>query len=200
MAALTETQMLNFALGQIGADRITAIDDGSVNANYCQDFYAPLRTQLLRGHHWNFAETRAMLSAEPTPPLFEYAFAYPLPADCLKLKEYNGSALDTSVLPDGVLVTRFFKIEGRKLLSNDGEVYIVYVRDVTDVNQWDSLFYMVLTTWLAGLLAGAITKNIQRRDALIREAVNLLLPMAVAVDGQEGDVKPIRVDDLLWGR
>jgi hypothetical protein len=192
--------MLNFALSQIGAERITGIDDGSVNANYCQDFYPPLRMSLLRSHHWNFAEGRVVLASEATPPLFEYAFSYPLPTDCLKLKEYNGSALDTSVLPDGVLVTRFFKIEGRKLLSNDGEVNIVYVRDVTDPNQWDALFFMVITTWLSGLLAGAITKNINRRDALIREAVNLLLPIATAVDGQEGDIRPIRVDDLLWGR
>ena len=200
MPALTETQMLNFALGSIGADRIAAIDDGSINANYCLDFYPPLRTGLLRSHNWNFAEHRVALVAEATAPLFEYAFAYPLPSDCLRLKEYNGSALDTSVLPDGILVTRFFKIEGRKIFSNDGVVNIVYVRDVTDPNQWDSLFFMVITTWLAGLLAGAITKDLRRREALIREAVTLALPMALAVDGQEMEVKPIRSDDLIWGR
>jgi hypothetical protein len=192
--------MLNFALGQIGAERVTAIDDGSINADYCKDFYPPLRQSLLRSHHWNFAEHRAALAAEVAIPLFEYAFSYPLPSDCLKLKEYNGSALDTSVLPDGILVTRFFKIEGRKLFSNDGQVNIVYVRDVTDPNQWDALFYMVITTWLSGLLAGAITKDMRRRDALIKEAVNLFLPIASAVDGQEMEVRPIRVDDLLWGR
>jgi len=28
----------------------------------------------------------------------------------------------------------------------------------------------------------------------------VLLPMALAVDGQEGSVEPFVTDDLLWGR
>ena len=94
----SETDFLNDALGQIGAARITAIDDGSVNANHCSTFYGPLRRSVLRSHHWNFAETRVELAQDVAPPAFEFAFAYTLPADLLKIKEYFGTNPDTTAL------------------------------------------------------------------------------------------------------
>lgn len=197
----SETDCLNDALAQIGAVAITAIDDGSVNANYCQRLYPALRQSLLRSHHWNFALTRIALAQNAIAPVFEFAFAYTLPADCLKVKEYNGASVDTSNLSLYELAAAGrFAIEGRTLLSNDGQVKIVYVRDVTDPNQWDALFYQVVATWLAGKLAHAITKDHAKGTELIRGAIGLLLPMATAVDGQEGTVTPFRVDELLWGR
>src|SRR3990167_5668634 len=174
----SQTDLLNDALGQIGAARITAIDDGSINANHCQTFYPALRRGLLRSHHWNFAEARVQLAQDAVGPVFEYTFSYTLPAD----------------------LWRMFKVEGRKLLSNDGEVKIVYVQDVTDPNLWDAIFYQTIAAWLASKLASAISKDAKLSQALLIEATRVLLPLALAVDGQESLVTPFIVDDLMWGR
>jgi|SRR3989304_7130698 len=195
----SETDLLNDSLSQIGANRITGIDDGSVNANHCLTLYPSLRKALLRSHHWNFAEHRAELAQNVTPPLFEFSFSYTLPSDSLKVKEYNGSSLDTTNLTLFDVLERF-KIEGRNLFTNDGEVKIVYIQDITDPNVWDPLFYQVLASWLASKLAMAITKNVEMSRSLLEDAVNILLPFAVAVDGQEGTITPFRSDDLIMGR
>lgn len=196
----SETDLLNDSLGQIGAARITAIDDGSVNANHCQTFYPALRDSRLRSHHWKFSKTRVELAQDATPPLFEFAFAYTLPANSLKIIEYNGANLDTSNLSLFEAAALFrFKIEGRKLLTNDGVVKIVYLARVTDPNVWDGLFYQGLTAELASKLASAIAKDDKKSLALLQKAEHLF-SIAMAVDGQEGSVEPFRVDNLLWGR
>lgn len=198
------TDLLNGSLGLIGASRITNIDDGSVNANHCKVFYPSLLDSLLRMNHWNFATGRANLVAAVAPPLFEFAFSYPLPADLLKVREYNGTILSNAVLSswwwfNGTYVQRY-TIEGRNLLSNEGVVQITYTARVTDPNIWDSLFYQTMMHWLGSLLANAIPKDSRKATALMQQAVQVLLPQALAADGQEGTVTPFIADDLIWGR
>lgn len=201
----SETDLLNDALSQCGATPITAIDDGSINANHCQRFYPPLRDALLRMHHWNFALKWVQLAQDVTPPVAEFAYAYTLPADCLKVVNYGGSATAISslslIFPDsGIRVVTRYKVQGRKLVSNDGTVYIQYLRRVTNPDEWDAGFYQAVSTWLASKLAMAITKDIRLSTGLLAQARDILLPLATAVDGQEGSIEPYVVDDLLWGR
>lgn len=196
----SETDLLNDALGQIGAAAITAIDDGSINAVHCSVFYPPLRRALLRSHFWNFAEARTSLVASATTPAFEFAFAYPLPSDYLRLKTYNGANLDTSTVNELFWIQQMFKIEGREILTNDGEVKIIYIRDVLDPNVWDTLFYQAMAAWLASKLATAITKDAKLSSMLLSSASNVMMPQALAVDGQEGVVQPLISDSLTWGR
>ena len=201
----TETDVCNEALGLIGQSPITAIDDGSIPANRCLQFYAPLRDALLRSHHWNFALKWVQLAQDVTPPVAGFTFAYTLPADCLKVVNYGGS-LPTSpttivsyIDPYQRTVVRY-KIEGRKLVSNDGVAYIQYLRQVTNPAEWDGLFYQVVATWLASKLAGSLAKDPKMSAALLAQATNMIMPLALAVDGQEGSIEPYVVDDLIWGR
>ncbi len=191
----SETDLLNDALGQIGASPITAIDDGSLNANYCKRFYPALLDSLIRAHHWNWALKRIELAQDATAPLFGYAYSYTLPSDCLKVVEFNGANTSTTTLPLNI----FFKIEGRALLTNDGTVKIGYLSRVTDPNIWDGLFYQAIAAWLASKLASAITKDTRKGMELLAEAQSIFSE-ATSVDGQEGTVQPIITDDLTWGR
>lgn len=197
----SQTDLLNGALGMIGANKITAIDDGSINANHCLIFYPSLRKGLLRSHHWNFASGRVELAQDITTPAFEFAFQFSLPSDFLKIKEYNGADIDTSNLSlfEAAEPGRYV-IEGNKLLCNEASVKITYVKDVTDANLFDGIFYQLIQTWLASQLASAITKDMKMSTNLLAQAVDVLLPQAVGVDGQEGTVIPQIVDDLRWGR
>src|SRR3989304_6401501 len=169
-----EVDVFNVALSKIGAEPVDNVNDGSINAAHCNRLYPPLRKALLRSPHWNFAEDRAELVQGATPA-FEFSFSYGLPPDLLKIKEYNGESLDTSNLLLTQILKRF-KIEGRLLLTNDGEVKIVYVKDVKNPDQWASLFYQTITTWLASDLALAIAKDENKSDKLLKEAMGYWLP------------------------
>lgn len=202
-AVTTETQLFNDALGQAGGcQRITAIDDGSVNANHCLTFYGPLRDGLLRSHFWNFALVWKELAQITPDPTIGYAFSYQLPPDWLRTKDYAGTQptgyytwwFDSSVRK---LVS--YKIEGRTLRSNDGQAFLQYVRRVTNPAEWDAMFYQAVATLLASKLVLAIRKEPKMAMALSAEGERLLL-LAMAVDGQEGSVEPTIVDDLIWGR
>lgn len=202
----SETDLLNDSLGQIGATPITAIDDGTINANHCQRFYPALRDGLLRTTHWNFAIRRAVLAQEAATPAFEFAYSYALPGNpyCLKVVQYYGATPSTGTGTDLTLLEALqfskWKVEGRHLLTNDGEVEIVYIARVTNPDEWDSIFYQLVSTWLAAKLANAIPKDHAMATALLKQAVDLLLPLAAAVDGQEGSVETLQSNELIEGR
>ena len=181
-AALSEVDVLNAALLKIGADTITGIDDGSVNAERCKILYPPLRRAHLRMHHWNFAERRATLAQALPAPEFEFAFRYPLPPNALKLKEYNGTQVDTSQFIEGFFIANRFKIEGREVFTNDGEVRIVYVADIDDPNLWDPLFYQAMVHLLGADLADAIPHDPAKAKNLLERGANFWLPIASAKD------------------
>jgi len=197
----SETDLLNDALGQIGAARVTAIDDGSINANHCQTFYPPLRDGALRAAKWNFTLKRVELAQDATGPEFEFAYSYTLPTDCLRVWEYYGANPSTTTIPTALVQSVApWKIEGRKLVTNDAEVKILYGARLTNPDVWDALFYQYLTTHLASKLASAIPKDERKANSLLDQAIRVLLPMALASDGQEGSVEPFVTDELLWGR
>lgn len=200
----SETDLLNDALGQIGATPVNAIDDGSVNANHCQRFYPALRDGLLRTADWNFASQRVELAQEATAPVFEFAYSYALPGDYLRVREYyggspsSGDGTDLALLEARRLLK--WKVEGKKILTNDGEVFIRYTARITNPDIWDPIFYQCVSAWLASKLANAITKDHKKATALLQQAVDILLPLAAAVDGQEGSVDRLESVELIEER
>lgn len=194
-----ETDFLNDALGQVGASAISAIDDGSTNAEYCRRFWPPLRRAMIRSHHWNFAMHRIALAQDnTTPPVYGFALSYSLPAGYLKIVEYNGApaAVNEVVLPAFPLISRY-EIEGGKLLTNDIQVFVKYLKDETNPDIWDPLFYQAASSWLASKLVAAIQKSEKMATLKLREAMEIFLPLAMAVDGQEGTEVASVIDDLL---
>ena len=201
----SEADLINDALTQIGANTIVGIDDGTTNANHAKRLYPALRDDLQRLVHWRFNAARIELAQDAIPPLFEFAFQYTLPADLLKVREFNGNLISTTAISlfhgHGHHLEQFrFKIEGRKLLTNMGEAKIVYSRREEDPTLFDPMFYQLLATWLGSKLALAITKDETKATAMLKAAVEVLMPMAVAVDGQEGSVSPYVSDELIRGR
>lgn len=198
----SEVDLANDALSQIGGSPITALDDGSTNANYCQRFYLPLLEANIRKHHWNFAMARVALAQVLPVPVFEFAYAYALPFDFLKLVEYSGANPNTETLAlvdETFIVPSAYRIEGRTLVTNDGTVKIVYLKRVTDPNIWDGLFYQAMALALASKLALAIPKD-GRLSLSLAEQARVVWDDAMASDGQEGNIRRMHVNDLTWGR
>tara|TARA_B100001939_G_scaffold159677_2_gene137918 strand:+ start:5449 stop:6027 length:579 start_codon:yes stop_codon:yes gene_type:complete len=163
--------MCNSALNLLGASTISALTDDSKNARLCNQRYEPVRNRVFRSHAWNCLTKRVQLAQDSTAPVVEYANQYTLPADCLRvLKIHTGST-------DSIESSIDYKIEGKKVKTNEGTVYLVYIAIDTDPNNYDVYLQEAISHQLAADIAYAVTNNatlannyMARADERLREA------------------------------
>ena len=161
----------NSALNLLGASTISALTDDSKNARLCNQRYEPVRNRVFRSHAWNCLTKRVQLAQDTTAPIVEYSYAYTLPSDCLRvLKIHTG-------VTDSIASDIDYKVEGRKVKTNEGTVYLVYVALVTDPNEYDVYLQEAISHQLAADIAYAVTNNatlannyMDRADERLREA------------------------------
>lgn len=79
------TSMANIALGRIGANNITDINEASPNAIKAAMVYEYVRDEVLQQKDWRFAKIRAALVKNATAPLYGHLYAYTMPSDFLRL-------------------------------------------------------------------------------------------------------------------
>ena len=163
--------MCNSALNLLGASTISALTEDTKNARLCNQRYEPIRDRVFRSHNWNCLIKRVQLAQDSTGPVIEYTYGYTLPSDCLRvLKVHNGTT-------DSIASALDYKVEGRKIVTDEGTVYLVYVALDTDPTNYDSYLYEAVSHQLAADLAYAITNNstlanqyMSRADERLREA------------------------------
>ena len=142
----TKTDICNLSLSRIGAKAVTTAQitaDTDPRAQHCNRHYEQTRDALIRSHWWRFASDRATLVAAATPS-FEWSNAFDLPSDFLRMKsifEDNNTTNKTSLLP--------FALEDDLLLFSESTCKIRYIKQVTDVTDFDPLFIEALVLQLA---------------------------------------------------
>lgn len=157
---MTETAVVNRALRRAGEARISAMTDAVPGAASARDIYDYERDSLLRSHPWNFATARYKLNRLADTPVFEFEYAYSLPSDFLRMVAvYDNDAGDGTVR---------YKMESlqasggdwhRVLLCDAEDVYVRYVRKVTDTSLFDPLFADCLVLKLASIFATDLTNS-----------------------------------------
>ena len=165
-------QICNSALNQLGASSITALTENSKNARICNERYETIRDAVYRSHPWNCLVKRVQLAQDTDTPAWGFTYQYTLPSDCLRvlqIKDYNSD----------------YKIEGRKLLIDESDVYLIYLAIETDVNQLDILLRETISAGLAQDIAYAITSNLQVTK-LMAEKYQAKLSEARHTDSSEG--------------
>ena len=168
----TEVSICSNALRRLGDDPITSLTDDTERARLCNSFYPDARDAVLRLHTWNFAVTRASLAQLAAAPAYGFAYQYSLPSDCLRVLQIKDYNLD-------------YKIEGRKLLINEDTVFLIYLAQITDVNELDVLLRETISAGLASDISYAITANLQVTK-LMTEKYGLKLSEARHTDASEG--------------
>ena len=161
----------NSALNLLGASTISALTEDTKNARLCNQRYEPIRNRVFRSHNWNCLIKRVELAQDSTGPVIEYTYGYTLPSDCLRvLKVHNGTT-------DSIASALDYKVEGRKIVTDEGTIYLIYVALDTDPTNYDSYLYEAVSHQLAADLAYAITNNstlanqyMSRADERLREA------------------------------
>ena len=157
----SSVEICNRALQKLGAKRITSLNDSSVNARACLAAYETLRDSELQDHPWSFAITREEIAADATEPAFGRAYAYSLPALCLRVlppyPEYN-------------FMERDWIVEGRKIMTNESApLQLRYVAQIEDCNLMHPLFREALATRMALELCEEITQSNTKKQLLSEE-------------------------------
>jgi hypothetical protein len=136
----------NGALNQLGASTILTLTEDSKNARLCNARYTQVRDSVFRSHPWNCLQKRVQLAADSTAPAWGFTQQYTLPADCLRVLTILDYDAD-------------YKIEGRKILTDNSTMKILYISRVEDPNQYDELLRETLSAALAADIAYAITSS-----------------------------------------
>ena len=149
-------EICNSALNSLGASNITALTEDSRNARLCNQRYEPLRDAIFRTHYWNCLIKRVELAADSDAPAYEFTKQYTLPSDCMRIMQiggfHNGSS---SMLDSG----QTFKVEGRKIITDEEEIFLTYLAKITDPQQYDSLLIETIAARLAAELCYAVTQS-----------------------------------------
>ncbi len=184
----SETEICNRSLLKVGAKRITSLDDGSDNAIYCTEFFASTRDEILRMHPWNCALYRKELTALAAAPEFGYSYQYTLPTSPYCLRVLRMEEIDAE-----------YKIEGRKLLTDESTCKILYIKRIVNAAEFDPVLVEAIVTRLSMKLAYPITHKRTLLETLARE-FELIMQEARSTDAQEGTPDELDTSDWLDSR
>ena len=144
MASIVD--ICNGALNQLGASTILTLTEDSKNARLCNARYTQVRDSVFRSHPWNCLQKRLQLAADTATPAWGFTKQYTLPADCLRVLTILDYDAD-------------YKIEGRKILTDNSTMKILYISRIEDPNEYDELLRETLSAALAADIAYAITSS-----------------------------------------
>lgn len=164
----TTVAVVNYAL-ELSATQayITALTDGSPEANAAQIIYAPVVQLLMRELDPDFARFTAPLALSaavtPIPP---WAFEYLYPANCVRLRQVRPPGSGTGSLSDpndpqpvraNVSFDVIATVPTKVILSNQVNALAVYTSSAVTEAQWDSAFAEAVSRRLANPLAMALS-------------------------------------------
>ena len=182
--ASSAVEICNSALIKVGADTIVSLSEDNQRARIVNEQYGKSRKEMIRSHPWNFALVRLELAALASPPVYEYAYQFQLPADCLR------------VLRTDLPSNEDFKIEGRKILANSNTLRILYLKDETDVSKFDANFCEALACKIAANIAFSLSGSATLATGLYQIAKDMMRE-ARSYDAQEGSADRIIADEWI---
>lgn len=179
-------EVANLAGAAIGAStRITSPDDNRTLARNLRAVWDLQRRAVIRDGSWNFATSRQALPALKDAPAFGYAYAYQLPALCLRLLE----VIDITTSGD-------YQLEGRTILTDiAAPLKVRLLLDVTEPALWDEEFSQSFALRLAWAIGTKIAGSTFDKDKVWRDYKSSLAS-AKRVDAMENP--PIDEMDSNW--
>tara|TARA_S200002703_G_scaffold30583_2_gene26554 strand:- start:72 stop:635 length:564 start_codon:yes stop_codon:yes gene_type:complete len=180
----------------LGAATITSLTENSKEARLCNRRFSTVRDAVLRSHPWNTAVTRAEIASDSVAPAFGFTYQYTMPTDpyCLRVLSFWNSNVDNEIAAYDSQV--MYKIEGRKILSNEGTCKITYIGRVTDTEQFDPMLSNTIAHRLAADTAYAITGSTTVAQQM-QQLYEFRLREARSMDGMEGYPDKIIADDFV---
>jgi hypothetical protein len=161
----SETDVSNVALRLVGQTAITDRTDGSTNGNIIDDIFDDIRDDLLRYSPWNFATKRVELVKSSTLPVFEFDFAYPLPADWIRT-----ITVQSNDAGHGAVLHRMEVVNNqRSILVASDQLFMRYIYREKDPNIWSSDFRRAVSLAIARDLAVPIASSNTLQESLSKQ-------------------------------
>jgi hypothetical protein len=180
---MTAVEICSTALLKLGAVPIQSFEDGTAEAEAGKRLYPVTRDALMAAYPWSFTIAQLALEPEAAPPAADYAFAYALPEDCLRV-------LSAGVGTGGRGLE--YRVQGGKLLADAASLTLTYQRRV-DEAELPAFFLGVLIARLAAELCLPLTESSSRAESLHQLAA-AELRLARLLDSQQST--PQRVEDF----
>ena len=192
----SSVEIANRALTKLGAARIVAFSDNNKQAKFMSANYDIIRQAELRAHVWSFAKKRTTLPASATAPSWQFAKAYELPEDCLRVTQVNDISTVYGLQDAFTSDDRPFMITGRTIETDYGApLRVIYIRDLSDTAIYDALFVEAFAAKLAmegcEEITGSTTKW-QKANQDYKMAIN----QAVLVNSIE--LPPAPLQETSW--
>ena len=122
--AESKVSIYNQALTKCGAATISALTDGSHEANTCSTMYDNVRDGLLYYQFWNFAmKKQALNRLNETPNDKNYLYAHSLPGDVVRIK---------GLFDDNGVYLEDYVVIGAKVYSNSTTLFMEYVQNIIE--------------------------------------------------------------------
>ncbi len=183
---MDKVTVANSALLKLGASPISDIDEDSDNGRRIRACFDRLNDEVTGAYPWKHALKRTSLYALAEAPAFEFTKQMDLPSDCLHVLE---------VYPDGT----DFTIEDHKLLCDQEEIQVKYIRRNTPSSNWENAFCEALAWRIAMELCYAINNSSERLDACTK-AYKAQLADARFLNARQASVKVLVSDQWTQAR
>lgn len=162
-------EICNLALSNIRAGSINSLDENSLQAQVCKLKYPFMLDRCLTELPWTFNRKIRVLSVLTTE-IFNWAYAYQYPSDCLKIHRLIGAqeeianATVISRIVDSELLSlndirnqtpyEVFNFDNNKVIgANESNLRVDYVSKINDPNLFSADFSLALSHLLASELA-----------------------------------------------
>jgi hypothetical protein len=196
----TQVGIYNRVLTKLGSQPVTSTSDESEQCRVLNRIWEYVRDAELRDNNWNFAITRASLSADGTAPAWGYDTRYAMPSDCLRIIEIDGFTGLNEPLGSVGPGDPDFRIEGRYILCDEtSEIDIRYISKEINVSDWDSLFVDAIAARMAFEACEPLTNNASKKEQFLRDYKEAI-SKARRADGIETPAEPLQEDSWLLAR
>lgn len=190
----------NIGMYLIGADRINALTDPTKRAIFCNDVFHPLRREILRIRKPNFAKKRVLLAASTTPPPFDWANAFPLPADYITFlgvgeQDEEDVEFDWTVENNAGALA----ILTDEASTSNGALNCRYIYDCQDPTLFDPVFVRTLGARVGLEAAGPLGRSLKEK-ATAQKAYDDAMSDAGTASSQENSPEEWDDDVLLRSR
>jgi hypothetical protein len=151
---MTEIDIINQALNYLGEARIQSLTQNTNSAKYGLDSLHASVDQVLRLHKWNSAIKRETLVRLTEDNAFGAKYNYQLPNDFVKFVQMNEG-------------TEAYRIEGKRIVTDENLVQLVYVAYPDDFSAIDAGLVEAIASKLAFNISIQVTGETSNQTRML---------------------------------
>lgn len=174
MSSASAVSICSNALLQLGDNPIASFSDPSKRAQLAANVWPQVRDMILR-KSWACTRKRVVLAPESTAPSFDWGYSFLLPTDWMRTVQIG----EKGEHPE-------FEMQGRRVLTDEATLKLVYQASIVDPAQWDAAMVDATCSELVARFAYAITQSASLAQVKRTEA-DRAMKDALAIAGQDDD-------------